>query len=387
MSTTLRTTAILAALLLATALAPARALDQNVGATAGKTPAEWSALWWQWMTSIPTAENPQMTQGEVDCGVGQQGPVWFLAGAPSGVTAQRSCTVPRGKALFFPVFNAVFINGPGEDLTVAEKRHALDSFLNDTEPGPFADLGFPGSRACDLVATLDGMPVTYFVPDARVQSPAFHLDTGDGPNFLPPGLVDPEAVSDGFWVMLPPLAPGEHSLHFGGRLCQFESFDDHPFFGPVDVTYQLTVTGQGSDPQPPPPGGQPSNAEIVLSLYQAFAEGDLDTILAIIHPDVVWIESDGIPYGGTFIGRDAVFDGVFAKIAAEWDGFTAEVDEIFEAEDDRVVTLGRDSGTFKATGKSMEAPTASIWTLDPQGRVVRFVQYIDTYKVISATLP
>jgi hypothetical protein len=50
------------------------------------------------------------------------------------------------------------------------------------------------------------------------------------------------------------------------------------------------------------------------------------------HPDVVWIESEGIPYGGTFLGCDVVFEGVFAKIAAEWDGFTATVDGMFEAD-------------------------------------------------------
>jgi ketosteroid isomerase-like protein len=131
----------------------------------------------------------------------------------------------------------------------------------------------------------------------------------------------------------------------------------------------------------------PRNERIVFELYRAFAEGDTDTILDIIDPDVVWIESEGIPYGGTFIGRDAVFEGVFAKIAAEWTGFTAEVDEVFSARDGRVVTLGQDSGTFIATGKSMTAPTASIWTLSPQGRVIRFVQYIDTQAVNSATIP
>jgi len=128
------------------------------------------------------------------------------------------------------------------------------------------------------------------------------------------------------------------------------------------------------------------NVRIVLSVYEAFAAGDLDTINEIIHPDVVWIESDGIPYGGTFIGRDAVFEGVFAKIAAEWDFFTAEVEDVLFA-GDVVVTLGRDSGTFKATGKSMVAPTASFWTLNPQGQVVRFVHYIDTLAVVGATVP
>jgi ketosteroid isomerase-like protein len=122
----------------------------------------------------------------------------------------------------------------------------------------------------------------------------------------------------------------------------------------------------------------------VLDLYDAFAAGDTETIEAIIDEDVVWIESDGIPYGGTFIGRDAVFEGVFAKIAAEWEGFTAEVNEIFSAAGRRVVTLGQDSGLYITTGLSMVAPTASIWTLSRDCRVVRFQQYIDTLQVRSA---
>ncbi len=122
----------------------------------------------------------------------------------------------------------------------------------------------------------------------------------------------------------------------------------------------------------------------VLDLYDAFAAGDTATVEAIIHPDVVWIESEGIPYGGTFIGRDAVFEGVFGNIAAEWDGFTAEVNEIFSAQGRRVVTLGQDSGTYIETGLSMVAPTASFWTLNRQCQVVRFEQYIDTLQVRSA---
>lgn len=110
-----------------------------------------------------------------------------------------------------------------------------------------------------------------------------------------------------------------------------------------------------------------SNLEIIQSLYVAFANGDTDTILDIIHPDVVWIESEGIPYGGTFLGRDAVFEGVFGKIAAEWDDFTATVDGMFEADGKRVVVLQRDGGTFKATGMWMEAPAISIWSLNDQG--------------------
>jgi len=125
------------------------------------------------------------------------------------------------------------------------------------------------------------------------------------------------------------------------------------------------------------------NVEIVRGLYEAFAAGDSEYILNVIHPDVVWIESDGIPYGGTFKGRDAVFAGVFGAIGTEWDNFTASVDEYIDA-GDRVITLGVDSGTYKATGKSMTASAASIWTLE-EGKIIKFVQYIDTHVLIAAT--
>ncbi len=125
-----------------------------------------------------------------------------------------------------------------------------------------------------------------------------------------------------------------------------------------------------------------SNIDVIKRLYQAFSEGDIDSVSALIDPSVEWIESDGIPYGGVFKGYEAVLNGVFAKIGAEWDNFTAHVDQFIDA-GDIVVTLGTDSATYKATGKKMIAPTASIWTLK-NGKVVKFRQYIDTLAVVNA---
>jgi hypothetical protein len=46
-----------------------------------------------------------------------------------------------------------------------------------------------------------------------------------------PGVL--EGVIDGYWLLLAPLPPGEHELHFGGAL---------PDIGVVHgVTYHLTV--------------------------------------------------------------------------------------------------------------------------------------------------
>ncbi|AFZ34725.1 hypothetical protein Sta7437_1154 [Stanieria cyanosphaera PCC 7437] len=100
-----------------------------------------------------------------------------------------------------------------------------------------------------------------------------------------------------------------------------------------------------------------NNLEIIKSLYRAFDQGDLDTILDLIAPNMEWFESEGIPYGGKFIGKDAVVTGVFQKIGAEWDNFRADVEEFIDA-GEKIIALGYDSGIYKATGKSMTAPNS-----------------------------
>lgn len=241
----LRRISITLALLLA--LAPASfAAPKNVGTTAGKTYGEWSAAWWQWIYSLGATGSPLTAEGAMDCSRGQSGPVWFLAGAGGNTTAVRSCTVPSNKALFFPVLNASYFNVPPEDTSVAGKRGLLDGFLSDLVPGFVADFGFPGTRACKLQATLDGERISDANPIARVQSPPFRIDTGDDPLFNnPPNTVDEEVVADGYYVMLPPLTPGAHTLEFSGHFCEFDSVNDHQLFGPISVTYHLTVTGGG----------------------------------------------------------------------------------------------------------------------------------------------
>jgi len=196
---------------------------------------ELTAEWWQWVYSFPAAQSPQIQNGAVDCSLGQSGSIWFLAGSPTGTDSYvRSCTVPHNKSLFFPVLNGSWVNEPGENLTVAEKRDILDGVISDLRPGFLADLGLPGSRSCGLEVKIDGEISTFSVPTIRVQSPPFAASKV-------PGHVDTESISDGFWVLLPRLSRGQHVLEIRGAYCDFESTEIHPIFGGVDITYNLTV--------------------------------------------------------------------------------------------------------------------------------------------------
>ena len=197
-----------------------------------QTYGELSGDWWQWLRSIPgdmlapdgvSLGHPLIAQGKMDCSLNQpDGPVWFLAGTESG-DAARSYIVPEKKALFFPLVNAVFYNAEGEDYTIAEKREALNDFLK---------------LACRLDSTLDGTPTVYYSNTVRTQSPTFLLETATPDIWGEDGLIDPEAVADGFWVMIPPLDKGKHVLQFTGSVCDPDTGE--PWFT-VDVTYNLFV--------------------------------------------------------------------------------------------------------------------------------------------------
>ena len=79
----------------------------------GQSIGDWGLAWWQWVLNFPTASNPNVQNGPIDCDAGQSGAVWFLAGNFGGALGEanpavRSCTVKKGKALFFPLLNGVF---------------------------------------------------------------------------------------------------------------------------------------------------------------------------------------------------------------------------------------------------------------------------------------
>jgi ketosteroid isomerase-like protein len=124
------------------------------------------------------------------------------------------------------------------------------------------------------------------------------------------------------------------------------------------------------------------NLEIVQSLYQAFAEQDREQILAIFDPGIEWIQSEGFPGGGRYVGAEAVMDGVFGRLGREWEGWRAEVGRWLDA-GESIVALGEYHGTNRATGRAMTAAFAHVlWLRD--GRVVRFEQYADTATVAAA---
>jgi hypothetical protein len=199
----------------------------------GKSYGEWSAEFAQWLYSLPADQHPLFDTA--DCNEGQSGKVWFLGGtfttvepAPDVVIgfAERDCTIPTGKALFFPIVNAD-CNTIGEPESTRDDLRDCANFLAD--------------HIQDLTCTIDGRPLRN-LERYRAESPPFLIGPLPENNILgaEPDTVG-ESVGDGFYILLAPLSKGEHEIHFGGAAVFTLEDDGFDFFFGLDITYNITV--------------------------------------------------------------------------------------------------------------------------------------------------
>jgi len=121
------------------------------------------------------------------------------------------------------------------------------------------------------------------------------------------------------------------------------------------------------------------NADAARTAYQAFGQGDLETLKEGFAEDAVWVTSDELPLGGVVRGRDAIL-GNFAQIGSYWSSFSVEPSEFIDAGDRVIVT-----GTQRATGKggSFEAPFVHVMEYR-DGKVVRGEFHGDSAKAVKA---
>ena len=76
---------------------------------AGASQEEWSKRWWRWALSFDDDDSPVTDPDGSQCAAGQSGPVWYMAGTYGTARTIRSCQVPAGKTLFFPLVNELAV--------------------------------------------------------------------------------------------------------------------------------------------------------------------------------------------------------------------------------------------------------------------------------------
>lgn len=189
---------------------------------------EWTARWWQWADAQPIP--PYLDPDGRICDIGQEGPVWYLAGTDGSFSAERQCVVPEGKHLLIPVINMVYMspNGPdGKPRLPCDAMQTLAGVNND--------------RLASAVATIDGVPVDD-VKRYRVRSTGcFVLDDGR------------TAAADGYWLFLKPLPRGRHVIAVGANYDAGQGGGDgqmvQSFEYVIHVGEQTTLTLQSPEPR------------------------------------------------------------------------------------------------------------------------------------------
>ena len=207
-------------IVLALGLAAPVALGQvGQGAKASGKAGELVAAWWQWALSKPAEENPLIGDysGGPQCDgepvTDVSGKKWFLGGSLSEDPVVRTCTAPVGTQFFFPVVNVVIVPFPGEteEQLLEQANEVLDAQL----------------AGADIEVTVDGRTIKA-KRLVRADTGFFTAEVPEG------GLLDPgsyQLVAAGLWATLPPLPPGEHTVHFEITGAGFDQ----------DITYHLTV--------------------------------------------------------------------------------------------------------------------------------------------------
>lgn len=154
---------------------------------------------WRWYLSLPMGIAND-TSG-VNCAVNQQGQFWFLGG-PIGESYRTSCTIPAGKTIVAFVAAYIANDCPGDF---------------DADPVPNAR-EFLGEFATAVVEGLIGPAAELNRQQLRVRRVAtgvFPFTAAADWSNLPDGCFtgSPQiAVADGYWVILPPLPRGDHTL-------------------------------------------------------------------------------------------------------------------------------------------------------------------------------
>jgi len=218
----------------------------------GETMGQYAADWWTQVLQTPVVDakgniiNPNFDPTGALAAQGDVDKAFFLFGSITGGTINRSADVPSGTPLFVPVLPEEWSN-------------ADTPTLQGTLPGNYTAAQLSGLAnesvqsvlsAGEVHASIDGQSVPNVAAHREIAPtfsyalpPANNVDQFFGNNVS--GPVSP-AEADGFYLMLRPLAPGQHVIEFGGTI------PNEPQLGPAnlgplttDVTYTLNVVPKG----------------------------------------------------------------------------------------------------------------------------------------------
>ena len=121
-----------------------------------------------------------------------------------------------------------------------------------------------------------------------------------------------------------------------------------------------------------------SATETIKAAYAAFGRNDPSVLFGAMDSAIHWNEAEGTPLAdhNPYVGPQAVGEGVFGRMLAAIDNFTAVPATFIDGGDPGVV-LGRSRGTLTPGGATLDAPFCHVYRFQGD-KVVMFQQYTDT---------
>ena len=193
---------------------------------------EWAAKWWQWYVSVPKTSSPNYLDypghtSNQTCSVLQDpdSPVFFLfTPLVEEKVAERTCTVPSGKAIFIPIVSSEMDTG--------------DPSLTDNSTKGLVDTATEGNNNALISVKLDGATLEFNHDQKnRILTQPFKITLPEHNLWEEkekPGIYN--GIAEGYYLFLKPLAIGNHTLYY-----EAGTGEPNPTQYAQTVTYHLTV--------------------------------------------------------------------------------------------------------------------------------------------------
>ena len=199
--------------------------------------------------------------------------VEFLAGAASTDIETRNITVASGDALFFPTLS-VWVDNSG-----------CPAYTTNTLAELQAEADGDWSAVTVTTCTVDGMPVSglsdpqttgYFTQATPFSYTTALTNSVPGPDYgepcIPGGTTIGPALTEGVYLMVPPMAAGKHTISFSGIVGPASA----PYLA-LDLTYKINS-------QPPALSAAAQGSAIELSWPQSPSSYIVETATNLISP-------------------------------------------------------------------------------------------------------
>ncbi|MHB8693664.1 MAG: nuclear transport factor 2 family protein [Solirubrobacteraceae bacterium] len=128
-----------------------------------------------------------------------------------------------------------------------------------------------------------------------------------------------------------------------------------------------------------PVAASPDAGTVVRKLLEALETLDVESLRAVLHPDVEVTEPASLPYGGTYSGRDAFFNELFPALVTKFD-IAMEDPEVFEAAGSAATRM-KVVYTSKRTGRALRMPYVEVYGIQDD-----LIRWIDVYPQDAARL-